>query len=201
MKKVCYISIFLVLLLSGCAILEKSKQETAKVYFSKGVLISLPTPEALDLHLSATQILTAHAMKHTYTSQVALEINPAHIVLVALGSFGGQLFSINYNGSTIQSKALPIQHAGIGIQQTLLDVILSYAPLSVLKNMFYGTDVRLITHARYRSFEWHKKPVIDIHYQHNNHWHGRVTLRNFQKHYRIQIKTVSVIHHGEKNNG
>ena len=172
------------LLLSSCA--------TPKIQLASTHSVPLPQPSAMALNIHATQILTATANKKTYTTQVAVEVTPKHINIVALGAWGGQLFSINYDGHNIASKSLPIKHAGIGIQQTLTDFIFTYAPTSALKQALKSTDIRLTANAKQRVFSIHGKPIIKITYQHNNHWQGRVVLKNLIHHYSIKIQTVSV---------
>ena len=184
--------LFVVICLSGCARLESTHSQTPQVYFTKKIMVRLPSPAALNFNLSATQILTAYAMKKTYVTQVALEMTAQHIILVALGAWGGQLFSIDYNGKQIKSQSLPIQHGAIGVQQTLLDVILVYAPIPVLKNMLYGKHIQLIVKPSARIFTLHGHRMIEIQYQKNNPWLGKISVKNFAEHYVIHIKTISV---------
>lgn len=187
-----FMALCVVILLSGCAVLEPHHTQTPQVNFANKISIQLPAPAALGLNLNATQILTAYAMKKTYTAQVALEMMPKHIVLVALGAWGGQLFSIDYNGKSIKSRRLPIQHGGIGIQQTLLDVILVYGPTHVLRDMLRGTPIQLTVTPLSRVFTISGRPIIKIQYQYKNPWRGKIHLKNFAQHYRINIKTISV---------
>lgn len=186
------VMLFIVIGLSGCATLELTHTETPQVNFVHNIFVRLPKPSALHVNVSATQILTAHALKKTYVTQVALEMTPKHIILVALGAWGGQLFSIDYNGKHVKSQRLPIKHSTIGIQQTLLDVILVYAPIPVLKNMLRGKHIVLIATPLSRIFILHKHPIIKIQYKNKNPWIGNVSLKNFSEHYEIYIKTISV---------
>ncbi len=182
----------IVVLLSGCAVLETHHTQTPQVNFTNKSTVQLPTPAALNLHHTVMQILTAHTMKKTVTTQVVLEMTSQHIILVALGAFGGQLFSIDYNGKIIKSKRLPIKHGGVGIQQTLLDVILVYGSAHVLQDMLRGNNIKLTIKPLSRVFTLNGRPIIKIQYQYKNPWRGIVHLENVVQHYRIDIKTISV---------
>ena len=179
-------------LLSSCAVPRPNPSQAPKIHTAGNQWVQLPQPAALALNISATQILTANAKGKTYTTQVAAEVTPKRITLVALGGWGGRLFSINYDGKTISSKSLPIKNAGIGIQQTLADFIFTYAPPSVLTQMLATTNIKLTLQPQQRIFSIHGKPVIKIHYQYTNPWKGNVVLQNFSKHYTIHITTITV---------
>ncbi|OGT25922.1 MAG: hypothetical protein A3I77_01535 [Gammaproteobacteria bacterium RIFCSPLOWO2_02_FULL_42_14] len=187
-----FITLCIIFLLPGCAVLESHDIQKPEVNFANICTLQLPTPATLDLHLSAVQILTAHTIRKTYTTQVVLEISSNHIILVAPGVWGGQLFSIDYDGKRVKSSHLPIKHGGVGIQQTLLDVILAYSPTPVLENMLRGKQIKLTVRPLVRVFSFHGKPIIKIQYQYENPWRGKVNFKNFSQHYRINITTINV---------
>ena len=178
--------------LSACVTPRLNPTQTPKIIIAGNQSAQLPQPSALALNINVTQILTAKAKKKTYTTQVVAEVTPKRITLIALGGWGGQLFSINYDGKTIVSKSLPIKHAGIGIQQTLADFIFTYAPVNVLRDMLKTTNITLSVKPLQRTFIQHGKSVIKINYQHSNPWQGKITLQNLSQHYMIDIQTIAV---------
>ena len=102
MCKIKTVFIFLCLFyISGCSLLEVKRQSIPTVNVINNQNIKLPFPSQIDLNVRATQILSAVYKGKRYTAQVQVEVNKNHIVLVALGAWGTELFSIKYNGYKI----------------------------------------------------------------------------------------------------
>lgn len=181
--------------LSGCALFRTKAVESPKVEIVKGQWIQLPQPAQLKFNLTATQILTAtYNIKnkvYSYTSQVQVEKTPEHLILVAVAGWGGEIFSINYNGITIKTSSLPMPHANMGVQHVLTDFILTYASSDLLKSLLNSTKIKLKTTKYQRVFLLHNKPIIKINYKTANPWAGPIVLQNLNLHYTIKIATVT----------
>jgi hypothetical protein len=192
MKK--YLLIIL-LLLSGCVGFHAPTTISPKVEIIPGQWIQLPQPKQLAFNITAAQILTAkYKIKnktYSYTSQVQVEKTPQHLILVAVAGWGGELFSIYYNGITIKTSSLPMEHAGLGIQHVLSDFILIYADKNLLDNILKSTNIKLKINKQQRIFLLHNKPIITIHYQNANPWQGNIVLHNLKLNYTIKITTIS----------
>ncbi len=187
--------ITLAVLLSGCATLFRNKAvDIPKIEIAKNQWIKLPTPRQLDLNRTATQILTAeYQIKdkiQTYTSQVQVETTPEKLVLVAIAGWGGEIFSIDYDGTKIKTSSLPMPNAALGITHVLSDFIFTYASSDLLKVILKPTKIRLTIKNRERILTLDNKPIMKIHYQYKNPWKGKVTLRNLALHYTIKITTL-----------
>ena len=168
--------------------------ESPKVEIIKGQWITLPIPSQLNFNVTATQILTAqYKIKNkikSYTSQVQVEKTPRKLVLVAVADWGGEIFSIDYNGVTIITSSLPMPNAALGIKHVLTDFIFTYASQQALNKILNSTQIKLIERPRERLFMLNNKPIIKINYQHKNPWQGQVILHNLTLHYAITIKTI-----------
>jgi hypothetical protein len=184
-----------IVLLTSCALLRQSAESGARVQIGKDQSINLPRPAALGFNLTATQLLTAtyhiNGKTDSYSSQVQIDVNQQHIILVALSGFGSELFSLNYDGEHLKSSSLPMPNAQMGVQQTLTEFILSYAPSTLIRALLKNTNISLHTTARQRIFMQNHKVLIKIDYASNNRFKGKVVLHNNLYNYTITINTIS----------
>ncbi len=197
MKKhvVLLLLLFDILLLPGCTTFFRSKSiKSPKVEITKGQWIQLPNPAQLGFNLTATQVLTAQYetkdKTKSYASQVQVEKTPTKLILVAIAGWGGEIFSIDYDGKTIKTSSLPMPHASIGIQHVLTDFIFTYASDNLIKTLLKSTDIKLKLKKQQRIFMLHNTPIIKITYQNKNPWKGTVVLHNLKLHYNITISTI-----------
>jgi len=180
-----------VLLISGCMTMQSSQTNNINMNVVNKQLIHLPKPSKLNMNLMATQILNAHYKKRSLVAQVQVEINSKKIALVALGGWGGEVFSIDYDGTTIRSHHLSLPHANIAVQNVLRDFLLTYLPISKLKDQLVTSDIKLHISAKQRIFTLYNKPIIKINYSNINPWVGTVVLHNLAAGYTIKITTIS----------
>lgn len=187
--------LLLVLSCTSCAIFRADKTASPRVEIVPDQWIQLPKPSQLAFNVTATQILTAaykiQGKIYSHTTQVQVEKTPQRLVLVAVSSWGGQIFSIDYDGASIKTSSLPIKHATTGIQHVLTDFILTYARTDLVKNLLLSTDIKLTLKKNQRIFMLHNKPIIKIDYQSSNIWNSKITLNNLKLHYTIKITPVS----------
>ncbi|MFZ9036244.1 MAG: DUF3261 domain-containing protein [Francisellaceae bacterium] len=193
-----YLIIFtLALFLSGCALFQTTSTQTPSIeLFNQD--IQLPLPQALDLNLTATQILEAKynlkGKASYYSTQVEIEASRQKLVMVALAGWGGSLFSLQYDGKTIYSSSLPMPHANMGVRQSLADFILTYAPVKTLRQMLINTDLSIEILPHQRLIKQKGKTLMTISYENTDPWKGKVTLENQYYHYQIIINTLKREH-------
>ncbi|MCF6776683.1 DUF3261 domain-containing protein [Thiotrichales bacterium 19X7-9] len=191
-----FLLIILCLSVTSCALFRVKSTETPEVEIAQNVKINLPTPEQLNINYHSNQILSAtysmNGKTQTYTSEVIVEVNPKHIILVAASGWGGTIFSIDYDGRNIKSSSLPMPNAAMGIKHTLSDFIFTYASESVLKSMFKGSGITLKVSPKERLFYLNNKLFMKINYDHKNPWVSNIKLENFLYHYTIKIQNLSV---------
>ena len=179
------------ILFSGCALFKTSNIQAPQVELIKGQSVTLPPPSVFQKNITATQILTATYGQDTYSSQVEVELSPQKLVLVALAGWGGEVFSIVYDGQNIQSSSLPMPHASMGISHTLMDFVLTYAPEDSVKTMLLNTGVTLSVTPLKRTYWFNGKKILSIDYQYPDPWKGSVILHNLYFGYKINIQTLS----------
>ena len=187
---------------SSCALFRTSNTQAPSINIGNNRL-TLPKPQALNLDLQASQILSAtyqiKGEKDHISSEVYLEINAHKIIMVAAAGWGGTIFTIDYNGATINSSSLPMPNAQMGVTHTLLDFILTYAPKNTIYRMLKGTDMNVQFSEKKRIYLLNEKPFIYIHYSNKDPWCGTVTLKNTLYDYQIHIQTLNMNTEKAKN--
>lgn len=190
-----FIVFILAVLLTGCATVQDNAALSPSIVIAPGQSITLPSPAAMGFNVTATQILTAqytvNQKTQSYSTQLQVEKTPTKLTMVALTGWGGQAFSIDYDGVTIHSSSLPMPHAEQGIQHTLADFLMIYAPTSVLKNLLKPTAITMTATPKQRIYKLNNKIIVQVNYQNNIPWKGTITLKNFVYHYQLQINTAS----------
>ena len=196
MKKHFRSLLFLLILasLTGCSSFHTKLVENPKIEIAHQQWIILPTPAEMAFNIDATQILTAqYKIKNktsTYTAQIQVEKTPDHLILLAVSGWGGEIFSLSYDGNFIKTNSLPMPNSEMGIQHTLTDFILTYADTNLLKKTLSTTSIKLIEKPLARLFVLHNKTIIRIDYQNKNPWLGNIFLQSFDYHYTIKIITI-----------
>ncbi len=181
-------------LLSSCALLQTRATNTPEVQVFKTQSLILPTPAKLALNFNVTQILSSEYVikdtKESYIAQVEVEASPQKIVIVAAAGWGGSIFSLVYDGHKINSSSLPMPHADMGVKQSLVDFIFTYAPQEVIKSTLLTTNVVFKIKPNKRLFYIGDQLVMQITYQNEKDLYAEVHIENFTYHYQINIKTL-----------
>jgi len=185
MKKYCFILVVF-LFLQGCVLFRTSSLLSPKVEIAHNQWIYLPQPHQMYFNMNETQILIAHyrlkGKEYSHTIQVEVEKTHNKIVIVGLTPWGGELFSVNYNGHIIKNTSLYMTHANVSINHMLIDFILTYARTALIKRLLKLTKIKLILKNNSRVFMLNKKTIIQIKYRSNN-----IVLNNFNLKYKIKI--------------
>ncbi|WP_440616648.1 DUF3261 domain-containing protein [Cysteiniphilum sp. 6C5] len=188
------IMVFFAMLLSSCALLQTRAVNTPEIEVFKTQSLRLPTPTELALDFDVTQILSSQysikGKKESYVAQVEVEASKQKIVIVAAAGWGGSIFSLVYDGTSIDSSSLPMPHADMGVKQSLVDFIFTYAPTKVINSVLQTTDIKMQSHKNQRQFYLNGQLVMQINYQNQQDLYADVKLENFVYHYQIAIKTL-----------
>ncbi|MFC4891683.1 DUF3261 domain-containing protein [Pseudofrancisella aestuarii] len=190
-------SLFLVLFisLSGCAIFENKENTDTKVEFLPNTMVTLPKPNSLDLDMNISQIVSAtyHVNEKTsnFSTQVEIIVDSKHIMMIALSGWGGSLFKLDYNGNKIESSSLPMPNQNMGVKESLLEFIISYAPSPVVEKMFTGTGIVLQQESKERCLVKDDEKIMCIEYKSEKPWLGSVLIHNYHYNYTVKIDTLS----------
>lgn len=181
--------------LSGCALFQHQQTTQPTVAFLPNVEIALPPPSALALDMQLSQIVSAtyHIKGETshFTAQVEVVINPQHLVMIAVSGWGGSLFKLDYDGDTIHSSSLPMPNGNMGINQTLSEFMMSYAPPKVLKEMFEDTGIEVDISAHQRCLLQNQERIMCVNYSADHPWLGQVVIHNYHYDYTVTVDTLS----------
>jgi hypothetical protein len=188
--------ILLTSLLAGCAFMHVKSSQCPMVELVPHQWLQLPPPAQMKFNFLATQILTANykiqQKKYTYTSQVQIDANSKRLIILAIAGWGGEVFSINYDGARVLTNSSPMPHADMNVEHVLVDFILTYASLDVLNSLLQTTAIKIVAKPQQRIFLLYNKPIIKIDYNDTDPWRGRIVLQNIFYHYRLTISTVKL---------
>lgn len=180
-----------VLILAGCVYPTLNP----KVELLPGQFISLPTLGQLHFTGTATQVVAANytlsGLSKSSNFEMIIESTPQKLTLLALSPLGNTLFSLIYDGHSIQNSHLPIPHGDIGVQHALSDFLLAYAPADVVPTMLAQTDLSLQTSPKKRLIVENKKTIMQINYMSTDPWQGKVVIHNIPLNYIITVQTVT----------
>jgi hypothetical protein len=193
--KILLVLLLAMVVLTGCAVFRKQQvMSLQRLELVKGQWVYLPTPAQLNFNHQSSGILNATYNKKSFTAEVHVEASKHRLVIVALGGWGGEIFSINYDGKHIKTSSLPMPNKSMGVLHTLADFILTHARPKLIRSMLKSTNISLLVKNNERIFMQNGKPIIIIHYENKNTWRGRITIDNLAMHYHIVVTTLESKH-------
>ncbi|WP_150467955.1 DUF3261 domain-containing protein [Francisella sp. SYW-9] len=194
MKNRILVSFFIFLFLSSCSLLQTKQKIDVKVAITPNTTVTLPQPYQLGLNKTISQVVSAkyydkNGKQKNLTSNMIIEVNSKHIVMVALSGWGSSLFKLDYDGSSIQSSSLPMPNKNIGVKQSLIEFIISQAPINVIQKMFANTDIIVSEQANQRTImTTNGKKILMIKYSNNN---KKISIHNYHYNYTINITNLN----------
>jgi hypothetical protein len=136
------------------------------------------------------QVLTVDYADKKRSSQVVLEARDGHLKVTALMPFGGEAFRIEYANGEITSRSLPLGADSLDLKFALADVILVYAPRTVLLK-WLSPGIRVEDGPGRRVLRTASKTLIEIDYSVADPLAAEIHYRHLLRNYRIHIKPVS----------
>lgn len=182
----CYKRVFslLLLLLTGCTWLQPTDSSIQQ----KIDVRLLPKPSALKENFFATQRAKGQYKNARYSLQMNLEKNTDQVVLVALGQMGVVLFSVSYDGETIDSATSHLIPQGMDPAYVLRDFLWAYWPLQSIEEAFLDTSFSVEENHGERWIFDQGQPLLSVHYG-DDPWGGTVRLKNVLRGYSLKIDT------------
>ncbi|ASG68895.1 hypothetical protein fh0823_20240 [Francisella halioticida] len=186
-----FLVIIICFLLYNCSFLQSKKQINNQINITPEVAAVLPQPRQLKLNTTISQIVSAtyidNGKKTHFTTRVIVKVNSKSITMIALSAWGGSLFKLSYNGKNIKSSSLPMPNKDIGVKQSLIEFIISQAPIDVVNKMFLnsGASVKETQNQRIITDSTGNK-ILDIQYSGKN-----IFIHNYYNDYTIKIVTLS----------
>lgn len=148
-------------------------------------------PAALGRSVEARQQVTVHYRGKTRRLQMALRVVPDDLTLVGLSAMGQRVFTLGWNGRSIERGRGLDAGKRIPAKRILADLELAYWPLPALRQALTDPDLRLQQLGNTRTL-WRGTKLIWLAYRaHGNPWHSRLTIYNARLGYRLDVKPLA----------
>ncbi len=168
--------ILLSLLLNSCAVLRPSEPP-------------LLSPASLQQNMQLNQTLVSHFDGQRHQLLVAVKINAEQLLMLGFSAEGQRLFTLNYDGSTLQQQSLPALQNMLDAERILRLFQLAYWPQSVLQ-LAYGNDFQIIDQPMQRELMHNERKIITIDYSIESRWKGSVSISHHQQPLKLKITTT-----------
>lgn len=172
----------------GCStVVVQSNVE--RVEIAKNVYLSLPKAEEITRSFDATQLLVADYEEQSYSFQAQLEVRPGNITIAAITMWGGTLFSITYDGSTLRAQGMINEH-GVNAEYMLADILLMTWEPEWVNARLQGAVLDISRSSDSRTVCRDGEPVIEISYDMPDGRTGRTHFKHLERGYVLDIRTA-----------
>lgn len=149
-----------------------------------------PLPETGEtLHIS--QLVTATHAGDSATLPFYIELSRESLIMTAIASWGGPLFSVKYDGRQVSVVPPQVAIPGLEPEYVLADFILTYWPLSELAPALSEQGITVTDQELFRTIESNDGTLIEIRYSQKERWQSTVSLLQQELDYSISITPVS----------
>jgi hypothetical protein len=124
--------------------------------------------------------------------QLELEWRSDAIVVAALGQLGNLLFSMSYDGRTIETVGNRLVLRDLDTSYVLADILLTYCDKGMLDSHLRGAGLEVRDGPNSRAIVRNGTPVIMIEYEHASRWNGRVRYAHLERGYSYEIETLAL---------
>ncbi len=182
------VTMLCVLVSYGCSTVD-IRPNVERIEIADAVYLTLPKTEEITDSLDATQLLVIDFEEQSYSFQAQLEVRPGKITIAAIPMWGGTLFSVTYDGSTLRTQGM-IDTRGVNVGFLLADVLLTFWDPAWVSTRLQGAVLELSENNGRRTVSRDGEPVIEISYESANRWAGRTHFKHRERGYELNIKTV-----------
>jgi hypothetical protein len=170
------------LLLAGCA--TSAPKPPAVPPFA------LLPPASYGGSAHVTQILNAAYGEREASLQCVLDIGPQSLSVVGLTATGQRVFTLKYDGATLDAERSPFAPTEIAPERILADLELAYWPLPALQAATAGTPWTISEpRAGLRRVRYGATLVAETHRVGDGPWPPRLWLANFAYGYALDIQS------------
>ncbi|MCJ7557925.1 MAG: DUF3261 domain-containing protein [Gammaproteobacteria bacterium] len=164
--------------------------------------IGTPAPTAWQLSLKPplpgtggtrriSQLVTITHAGDSATIPFYIELSAESLVMTAIASWGGPLFSVRYDGKQVSVVPPQVEIPGLEPEYILADFILTYWPLSALVPALNEQGITVREDTLLRSVESRDRTLIEIRYSQEQRWQSAVSLFQKELNYQISITPVA----------
>lgn len=160
------------------------------VEIAEGLKIPLLAPHTFNQNLAMTQIVELSFLEQKYELIFQVEISHEQIVLVGITPTGTRVFTLIYDGNSIELEGISSVIEKIKPAHLLADLQLSYWPKAALQSSFTPLNIELVETNNARHFKSKNGNIIEIHYSSTPKFSGSLDFINQVRNYKIHIKTL-----------
>ncbi len=172
----------------GCSMVD-IRPNVERIEIANAVYLTLPKTEEITESFDATQLLVIDFEEQSYSFQAQLEVRPGKITIAAIPMWGGTLFSVTYDGSTLRTQGMIDTH-GVNVGFLLADVLLTFWDPAWVSRRLQGAVLEVSESNGRRTVSRDGEPVIEISYELADRWAGRTHFKHRERGYELNIKTV-----------
>jgi len=169
--------VILALLLSSCSLLQST------------TVPQLLSPAALGAQLQLNQTLVSEVDGKRQQILIALKVTQQQMLMLGLSVEGQRLFTLNYDGLSLQQKSLSSIAKKLDGEHIMRLVQLAYWPAEALR-LSYGKNYQLIELENQRRLMHYGDKIITIDYNDEPPWRGSITIVHHQQELKLKITTT-----------
>jgi hypothetical protein len=153
----------------------------------------LVSPASLGSDRVVNQVVRGAFGARELTLNCVVTVKDGAMTLVGLNALGVRLFTIRYDGNTVQSETAPAMSGPLMPERLLADLQLVYWPLASLSKPLATAGLQLSEPtAGVRRLRRGEHLVAEAHYSSENPWSGRSWLVDFELGYSLQIDSQAL---------
>ena len=153
----------------------------------------LVSPASLGSDRVVNQVVRGAFGAREFTLNCVVTMKDGAMTLVGLNSLGVRLFTVRYDGNTVQSEAAPAMSGPLMPERLLADLQLVYWPLASLSQPMAAAGWQLSEPSTgIRRLRRGEQLVAEAHYSTGDPWSGRSWLVNFELGYSLQIDSQAL---------
>jgi hypothetical protein len=120
--------------LAGCTHLATPPAPPpGQVTIAPGIVLSLPSPAALQREVEAQQLVTAHYGDSTFVFEARISVTPSRMLVVATDTLGRRAMTMTWTGAVLRSELAPWVPAELRPQNVLADIVLQHWPIGAVR--------------------------------------------------------------------
>ncbi len=152
--------------------------------------LPLLAPSTLGTSRSAQQVLHAKYGDQVSTLSAVLQVTPAQLRVIALNAVGIRVFTLVYDGVSVQAETVPGLPEQIDPERVLADLQLALWPLPALRAVALGSPWEVTEPADgTRLLKHGGKLFADVRYEGGSPWNGKLTLTNHTFGYSLTVES------------
>ncbi len=174
-----------------------SSQSSAYVTVSKDVTIALPSPAALGMDVTASQLITARwqgsEKEQNQQLPVQLQVSEDQVILAGFSAWGTRLLSLTYRQTGIETQVLNgLEQTLPQPEQVLFNLMLSLWPKHAWEAALEDVSWSMIDDSHQRQvFDQNNDLVFLIQYENGRGFDGNIRFESVRNDYQIEIQTLN----------